>query len=434
MFKHKNLALLIVGLFTLTGCGSSSESSSEPKGSDNTSDTTPVAKEKVRLQVWGPKEEEALYKKHAAEFQAANPTIEFKVDYGDVGEGDASKNVLADVSTAADVFFFPDDQMAQMANKGVLAEIPSAYQTRIKARDAEASINAATYAGDDKMYGFPLSLDNGYFLVYNKKFFNENDVKTLEGILAKATAEHQLVVDMGNGYYATSFIQYIANISYDPISEKHATDFNKPEAVDALKGLMVTLRAAKEAGKFLSEDFNGAALTELSDDNDNKVIAGVTGAWNNAKIAEILGADFGAVKLPTYKSLSGKDVQWGSFNGSKLIGVKSSSKVKNYALAFADYIASEAAQRYRYETNGWGPTNKALIASGMLDDNPGLSALGEQAPYAIPQGKSVGGTFWDPAAVVGNFIIDGPVDEDSPQTIEAVLDAFVAVLTAGSSL
>ena len=225
MFKHKNLALLIVGLFTLTGCGSSSESSSEPKGSDNTSDTTPVAKEKVRLQVWGPKEEEALYKKHAAEFQAANPTIEFKVDYGDVGEGDASKNVLADVSTAADVFFFPDDQMAQMANKGVLAEIPSAYQTRIKARDAEASINAATYAGDDKMYGFPLSLDNGYFLVYNKKFFNENDVKTLEGILAKATAEHQLVVDMGNGYYATSFIQYIANISYDPISEKTCDRF-----------------------------------------------------------------------------------------------------------------------------------------------------------------------------------------------------------------
>ncbi len=429
MFKHKHLALLLVGLFALAGCDKKPSSS----GNTDPSDSTPTTKEKVRLQVWGPKEEEALYKKHAAEFQAMNPDIEFKVDYGDVGEGDASKNVLDDVSVAADVFLFADDQIAQMANKGVLAEIPVGYQNKIKARDAAAAIQAATYAGDDKMYAFPLSLDNGYFLIYNKKYFSETDVETLEGILAKTSEDHQFVVDMGNGYYATSFIQYISHISYDPISELHSTDFNSPESVDALEGVIDLLRPKKGNG-FLSVDFNGDGLSGLSDLNDNKVIAGVTGHWNSEKITEILGEDFGAAKLPTYKSKSGKTIQWGSFAGSKLVGVKSSSLKKNYALAFADYITSEAAQRTRYEINGWGPTNSALIESGMLDDNPGLSALGAQAPYAIPQGKSVGGTFWDPAAVIGNFLLDGPTEGSSITTLQGALDNFVNVLTTASSI
>ncbi len=438
MFKRKHLALLLVGLFGLVGCtvpsvseGPDSSTGSTATSTD-TSSPTSTTKERIRLQVWGPADEQALYEKHAAEFQALNPDITFIVDYGDVGEPDAAQNVLADVSTAADVFFFPDDQIAQMANKGVLAEIPTVYQNRIKARDAEGAVDAATYAGDDKMYGFPLSLDNGYFLVYNKKFFSEEDVETLEGILAKTSAEHQFVVDMGNGYYATSFIQYLSDITYNPITEMHSTNFNNQASHDALQGVINLLRPKKDQG-FLSEDFNGAALSDLSDDNNNAVIAGVTGHWNTENIRTILGDDFGSAKLPTFKSANGSTVQWGSFNGSKLVGVKSSSNNKNYALAFADYISNEAAQQYRYETNGWGPTNTALIESGMLDDNPGLSALGAQAPYAISQGKSVGGTFWDPAAAVGNFIIDGPVDESSPQTLQAVLDAFVSVVTGAAA-
>ena len=429
MFKHKRVALMLAGLFMIAGCtpaGSSSETGSNPDSS-TTSTSTSTTKQRVRLQVWGPKQEQALYTKHAAEFQALNPKIEFKVDYGDVGEPDAAKNVLADVSTAADVFFYPDDQIAVMANKGALAPLPVGYKDKIIARDTAPAVSAATFDGDGEMYGFPVSSDNGYFLVYNKKFFTENDVKTLEGILAKVDANHQFALDMGNGYYSTSFIQYISDISYNPVTELHQTNFNNQASHDALQAIANLIRPLKNKG-FLSEDFNGAALDDLSDANNNAVIAGVTGHWNTNKLIEILGDDLGTAKLPTFKDINNVDVQMGSFIGSKLVGVKSSSNNLAYAMAFADYITNEAAQISRFELNGWGPSNTEALKDEGVAANPGLSALTAQAPYAIPQGKSVGGLFWSNAGTLGTFILDGPT-ETGPQTLQDALDQFVIAIT-----
>lgn len=419
MFKHKRVALLLASLFLVAGCTPADSSNSGSSGSD--------PKERVRLQVWGPLQEKDLYTKHAAEFALANPQIEFKIDYGNVGEPEAAENVLADVSTAADVFFYPDDQVSVMANKGVLAELPAGYVNKITERDSELSVNAATFDKDGKVYGFPVSSDNGYFLVYNKKFFNEEDVKTLEGILAKVSADHQFALDMGNGYYSLSFIQHISEISYDPVTELHSTNFNNQASIDALQAVSNLITPLKNVG-FLSEDFNGAALDDLRDENNNRVIAGITGHWNTATLMEILGDDLGTAKLPSFKDVNGVDVQMGSFIGSKLVGVKSSSKHLAYAMAFADYITNEAAQITRFTENAWGPSNLNAYEHPAVQANPGLAALSAQSPYAIPQGKSVGGTFWSNAGTIGNFLLDGPTPE-GPQTLKAALDQFVLAIT-----
>lgn len=412
MFKHKKAATLLASLFLLAGCG----------GGETDTRT------KVRLQVWGPAEEKVVYETLAAKFQKEHEDINFIVNYGDVGEPDAAKNVLGDVSTAADIFIYPDDQIPQMASKGVLAKLPNTYKNKVIERDSPSAVDAATYAGDGEMYGFPLTADNGYFLVYNKAFLTETDVETLEGIMAKTTAEHQLVVDLGNSYYSLSFIQYISEINYDPITMLHTTNFNDAKSLDALEGIIDILRPRKDNG-FVSVDFNGGALDDLSDANGNKVIAGVTGNWNIAKLKENLGENLGTAKLPTFKSKAGETVQWGSFAGSKLLGVKSSSKNLQYALMFADFISDEVGQMLRYTTNGWGPSNKNVAADEALAGELGLLALAAQAPYAIPQGKSVGGKFWENGGLVGTFLLDGPASETSPQTLQAVLDAFVDAIT-----
>ena len=157
MFKRKRLALLMVGLFTIAGCTKPTTSTTE----DSVGPGTSVTKEKVRLQVWGPLQEKPLYEKHAQEFAELNPQIEFKVDYGNVGEPQAAENILADVSTAADVFLYPDDQIFQMADKGVLAKLPAGYVNKVKERDIDLAVGAATYDVDGEMYGFPVSADNG---------------------------------------------------------------------------------------------------------------------------------------------------------------------------------------------------------------------------------------------------------------------------------
>lgn len=434
MFKQKRIALLVAGLLLLAGCnGGSSADVSGDVSQGTTSQTTTTSeggsKERVRLSVWGSSAEEPLYHKHAAEFQEKHPEINFSISYADVGEADAATNVLQDVSTAADVFFFADDQLPTMQAREVIAKLPKGYANKVKERDVASAAENASSAVDDELYAFPVTNDNGYMLIYNKAFLRETDVETLEGIMAKTTAEHQFVVDMGNGYYATSFIQYLCDITYNPITKLHTTNFNSAEAVDALQGVSNLLKPRVDNG-FKSVDFNGAALDDLSDANGNKVIAAVTGVWNTELLKEKLGENLGAAKLPTFKSANGTTVQWGSFAGSKLVGVKSSSNNLGWALAFADYITDEAAQRYRFETNGWGPSNKNLLADEeLLADHVTLKALAAQAPYAISQAKSVGSKFWDNAAIVGNFLLKGPASEESPQTLQATLDAFVDALT-----
>lgn len=166
-----------------------------------------------------------------------------------------------------------------MQAREVIAKLPKGYANKVKERDVASAAENASSAVDDELYAFPVTNDNGYMLIYNKAFLTETDVETLEGIMAKTTAEHQFVVDMGNGYYATSFIQYLCDITYNPITKLHTTNFNSAEAVDALQGVSNLLKPRVDNG-FKSVDFNGAALDDLSDANGNKVIAAVTGVWN----------------------------------------------------------------------------------------------------------------------------------------------------------
>ena len=51
-----------------------------------------------------------------------------------------------------------------------------------------------------------MTSDNGYFLYYDKSVFTEEDLATLDGILAAANAAgKQVHMDVSNGWYLASF-------------------------------------------------------------------------------------------------------------------------------------------------------------------------------------------------------------------------------------
>jgi arabinogalactan oligomer/maltooligosaccharide transport system substrate-binding protein len=426
MFKHKKYAILAASVLVLAACGGGTSTTEDPSVSTpgSTPSSTPT---RVRLQVWGPQKEgeKEVYEHLAAEFQKANPSIEFLMSYGDVGEADAATQALADVDTAADVFMFADDQLANLVGKGVLTELSDFYGDKVKERDLASAVDAATFG--DKLYGFPVAADNGYFLMYNNEFFEESDVLTLEAMFEKTDANHQIAIDMGNGYYALSPIMNVGDITYDPTEKVHATNFNETASVKAMEGFEELIQANLDTGfKAINVD---DILADFGDAQGNKIVAAVSGMWNADNIQEELGTRFAATKLPSFTSKDGTSVQMGSFAGSKLVGVKSNAQNQAWALAFADFITSEAAQLYRFEQIGKGPSNIVVSASDAVDANPGLAALGAQAAYAIPQSKSVGGSFWDPAAAVGNFVVNGPTEGSSVVTVQDQLDAFVAAVT-----
>ncbi len=422
MFKHKKYAILTASVLVLAACGGGTSTTEDP------SDSTPGStRTRVRLQVWGPQKEgeKEVYEHLAAQFQEANPSIEFLMSYGDVGEADAATQALADVDTAADVFMFADDQLANLVGKGVLTELSDFYGDKVKERDLASAVDAATFG--DKLYAFPVAADNGYFLMYNNEFFTETDVLTLEAMFEKTDANHQIAIDMGNGYYALSAIMNVGDITYDPTEKVHTTNFNETASVKAMEGFEELIQANLDTGfKAINVD---DILADFGDAQGNKIVAAVSGMWNADNIQEELGTRFAATKLPSFTSKDGTSVQMGSFAGSKLVGVKSNAQNQAWALAFADFITSEAAQLYRFEQIGKGPSNIVVSASDAVAANPGLAALGAQAAYAIPQSKSVGGSFWDPAAAVGNFVVNGPTEGSSVVTVQDQLDAFVAAVT-----
>ena len=104
--------------------------------------------------------------------------------------------------TAADVFFLADDQLTSLAAGGALAKVPNADE--IKAANTEGAVAAASIG--DTLYAYPMTADNGYFLYYDKTYFTDEDVKTLDRILEVAAEnEKKFSMEWDSGWYLYSF-------------------------------------------------------------------------------------------------------------------------------------------------------------------------------------------------------------------------------------
>ena len=164
------------------------------------SDTEPEA---VTLKVWADQGELELTEKLCNEFAAAHPEKSYTFEYGAVGAVDGKTRYLEDPAAAADVFLFADDQLNDLVKADALYEV-TRNTDAIIAANTPASIKAATYEG--VLYGYPMTSDNGYFLFYDKSVFTDEDLATLDGILAAANkAGKQVFMDISNGWYLASF-------------------------------------------------------------------------------------------------------------------------------------------------------------------------------------------------------------------------------------
>lgn len=155
------------------------------------------------LTVWG--EEETLdmlsgmiesFKEHYA------GEAEFDISLTAQPDSGAKSALLSDVHNGADIFSFPDDQLAGLAAAGALVPVPNSDE--IRQANLEEAVNAATL--NNTLYAYPMTADNGYFLYYNKKYFKENDVKKLDRILAVAKAAgKKFSMEFSSGWYSYAF-------------------------------------------------------------------------------------------------------------------------------------------------------------------------------------------------------------------------------------
>lgn len=364
--------------------------------------------ETITLKVWGSQDDQELLGILIDNFKAANPDKTWDISLGVVGEPDAKARYLEDSAAAADVFAFANDQLIDLVNADALYEVTRNLDEIVAANSA-GSIESATL--DGVLYGYPMTADNGYFLYYDKSVLSEEDVQTLDGILAKANeAGKKVFMDVSNGWYVASFFMGAGCTLGLDEDGNQTCDFNNEAGVAAGEAI----RAFTADPAFLTGD--DSVLTGGMGDT---ICAGVSGTWNAAAIQEKLGENYAACKLPTF-TLNGEQVQMSSFIGTKLIGVNTQTAYPVEAMMLAEFLTNEDAQKLRFEMREIGPSNNNVAASEEVQANVALAALAEQSQYGVSQ-KYVLGDFWTPAEAFGLAMENKSTDD-----MQTLLDSMVS--------
>ena len=372
-----------------------------------TGESTPT--ETVTLKVWGSQEDQAMLATMVEEFKAANPKVKYDITFGVVSEADAKTKVLEDPAAAADVFAFANDQINDLVNAGALYEI-TRNKDKISNENMQGSIEAATING--KLYAYPETADNGYFMYYDKSVFSENDVKSLDKMLEVAQSkDKKIFMDVSNGWYIASFFLGAGGKLTVGEDGKQDCDFNNENGVKAGEAI----KAFTAHPAFITGD--DAVLKGAM---GGKIAAGVSGTWNAEDIKSILKDNYAAAKLPTF-TLGNEQVQMGSFAGYKLVGINSHTQWPVEAMKLGEWLTNEVNQITRFKVRAMGPSNIKAAASDEVKANIALAALAQQNQYATSQ-KDVLGSYWLPAEAFGTAM----EAKDYSKTIKEQLDAMVA--------
>ena len=366
------------------------------------------------ITLWIPEEAVELTKTQIEDFNASNELgVTFNATIEPVSEANSATSMITDVEAGADVFFFAQDQFARLVQAGALAKIDEETAAKLKEENDVSAVTAAT--SGEAMYAYPLTADNGYFMYYDKSVIPEEDVDSMEKLIADCeAAQKYFAFEMQtSAWYLASFFFGTGCVSEWTTDESgefvevHDT-FNSAQGLIAAKGMKKLVDSPFHLSSSSGTEFaNGAAAV-------------VTGTWDYETVLGILGDNMGVTDLPSFE-VDGQEYHLGSFNGCKLMGVKPQVDPKRAAVLgkLAVYLTGEQCQMERFNAQGWGPSNKAAQASEEVQANPGLAALLAQGPYSVPQGQ-IHGSWWD----IGKVISDDVKEAEDDAGLQAALDNY----------
>lgn len=412
----------------LMGCGASQKETELEALNMSENDTEMAVLEEsepesgtVPLTVWAEAANHELLNEMAASFQEEyKGKAEFDIQIVESMDANTRNDVLGDVHNAADVFFFADDQLSSMAAGGVLAKVPNADEVRNA--NSEGSVEAASV--DDILYAYPMSADNGYFLYYNKAYFSETDVQSLDTILQIAAENgKKFSMQWDSGWYLYAFF---GNTGLEfGINDDGVTNYCNWNTTEGdIKGVDIVNSMQAIAA---NPGFLNLPDSELVENVKNgTVIAAVSGIWNSVELQEAWGDDYGAVELPSY-TCAGQQIHMASFVGYKMVGVNAYSEHRDWALKFADWITNEQNQVLRFEKRSQGPSNINAAASDEVKQVAAIQAVTAQSEYGVLQ--RVGNNYWTPFQEYGeNLAALNPAGIEPQEMI----DNLVAGITAST--
>ena len=427
--RKKINAIFITAILaaSLSGCAGSERESkitdadTKLRNSAEDTDETELLSDNgdVELTVWGGEEDEALLTRIIEDFQTEyKGQANFHITFTAQSESNCKDVLMGDLEAGADVFAFADDQLNTLVAAGALEPVENA--DRIKSENLPGAVEAASVGST--LYAYPLTADNGYFLYYNKQFFNQEDIKTFDRMLQIAEENgKKITMDWSSAWYVYSFFGNTGlevGLNSDGIT--NFCTWNQTEGDIKGEDVANAMLAIAESPAFLNTVEEGF----LEGVQDGSVIAGVSGVWNAVAMEEAWGADYGASKLPTY-TCAERQIQMASFSGYKLIGVNAYSEHHTWAVRLAEWISNEKNQQLRFEMRGQGPANTKAAESADVQNPPAITALLEQSEFSCLQ--RIGGNFWDP---VSAFALNMAAGNPEEKGLQEQLDSMVEGITA----
>lgn len=379
--------------------------------------------EKVSLKVWVPEEEMEITQEMCEAFNQAHPEYDCTFDIAVVGIDESANNLTTDPELAADVFQIPSGSISQLKDAGLIYPI-TANIDDVKSLYGEGANEACMR--DGYMYGVPFS-PNSFFMWYNKSMYSEDDVKSLETMLAKEfdSDSYNFSYTLHDSWYLEAFF-YAAGCTLFGENGEDPTDcsWNNADGVAAVNYVIDLVNNPKYI-----EDRDGIAGSLFK---EGKLGAMCSGTWADADgaLTEALGDDLGACALPTI-SLNGKDCQLSNFADYKCFAVKSNTAHPVAAQLLAEWFTNEENQLTRYLECKATPTCLSLQDNAEVAADAATCALIAQTQYATPQPSiSQISNYWTPVATLGESILQGDVTSANAQeSLNTVVDTILSSLT-----
>ncbi len=415
---------------SMAACSSGGDSSSTTTAASD--DTTAAAEdtttaevtevEDVTLKIWAPENQiqTGLMDSMTASFQELHPEWNITFTVETQGEDTAKDEILKDVSAAGDVFFFANDQLNELVNAGAIARLGGTTEEMVTSTMAEAVVDTVTVDGG--IYAVPFT-HNTFFMYYDKTILSEDDITSIENIMAVETADnvYNFCFDSAGGwklgawYYGAGLTIY----GESQVDFAAGANWNNETGVAVTNYLIDLINNPKTA---YADDVSLSELTA-----DHRVGAWWDGSWNYDLYKENLGDDLGLAVIPTFNP-DGTDYQLKGFYGSKAIGVNSQAAYPEVAVAFAAYLGSEEMQLLRFEESGQVPTNLTAGESDEVQADEVAAVIVEEANIASvmqPTSTEFSSRYWTNAGSLATEIRSGDLNKDN---VQAKLDQFVAAM------
>lgn len=430
--KKKVIAMLMTAAMVaaMAGCGnsdtpsnSSTENSSSTEAADGGSGTQAEVTD-VALKVWCPQNQvdTGIMEEQQQAFAAEHPEWNITWTTEIVGEDTCKEQLLKDVDAGADVFMFATDQLLEMVDAGAIAQLGGTAEQMVL-ETIPNSVKATVMEGT-AIYAIPFT-HNTFFMYYDKSIMSEDDITSLEKIMAKETADnvYNFYFESAGGWKLGAYYYGAGLTVFGPEGNDLSAgcDWNNETGVAVTNYLIDLINNPKCA-------YDGEiSVSELI--GDHRLGVWFDGSWNYNTYSETLGDDLGMAILPTFNP-DGNDYQLLGFYSSKAIGVNAHSQNMAAAVAFATFLGNEENQTLRYEKSAQVPANINAAASEAVMSDPLSAVIAKEASDASvmqPTHTTFSTRYWTYANAIPTEIRSGVLNKDN---VQEKLDTFVASMTA----